>query len=155
MSIESVMPFNFNLIIFKTFFHEQTGICLPSGFRAVISEDLFSTLMLSCFPSQLISFLELYQWIVSLRELYISSFLPRLQRCRPDPHPHPPRTRMALWGHVLRFLTGLSAGPYTLRLSVGHLSQLMMFPSARHMELVVLSTSLFQAGPREHFGTVL
>ena len=71
MSIESVMPSNLNLILFKTFFHEQTGICLPSGFRAVIMEDLFSTLTLSCFPSQLISFLQLYQWIVSLflREL--------------------------------------------------------------------------------------
>ena len=76
-------------ILFKTFFHEQTGICLPSGFRAMIMEDLFSTLMLSCFPSQLISFLQLYQWIVSLFLRELLSFLPRFQCCRPDRHPSP------------------------------------------------------------------
>lgn len=50
---------------------------------------------------------------------------------------------------------GLSVGPDTLE-SLSHLSQLMMmFPSARHMDSVVLSKSLFQSDPREYFRTVL
>lgn len=89
------MPSNLNLIIFWTFFHEQTGICLRSGFCAVIIEDLFSTLMLSCFPSQLISFLT----VVSMdcftfsKRAFILSFLPCFQCCRPPP----PTPRAHTW----------------------------------------------------------
>lgn len=93
--------------------------------------------------------MDFIQWIVSLalRELSSRGFLLLFNAADPQHD---------VMGAVLSFFTALSVGPDALRLFLSHLSQLMMmFPSARHMELVVLSTSLFQAGPREYFGTVL
>lgn len=81
-----------------------------------------------------------------IKGAFILSVLPPLQRCLTF-------TRH-FWDNIKPFV-GLSVGPDTLA-SLSHLSQLMMmFPSARHMDSVVLSKSLFQSDPREYFRTVL